>query len=306
MMTPSASRAHCLVGPAARCRPRGGQCRRTRIPGPLGRHRRAHSDVRLARGTRRRYRARQPPASLPAQGVAAPILGCAGGGDERPRRRAVAGLRADRTGPDGTHHRGAMHAVARSVRPPDRPGDGLVLRPPSWLPRRAVQRHGWEARRRQRPGTGGHRHRWPLELPGNDEAVTLSGLLAQFAAYLTGGQTTSPRPTTGQHRSCRPGSDPSLREPEEQMMRTSIPSQPHVIVVGGGIGGLSAAFALARQGLRVRVLERARSSARSERESRSPRTAPGSCTSTGCWTRRRSWVSCRRTWSCGTRSTLAS
>jgi 2-polyprenyl-6-methoxyphenol hydroxylase-like FAD-dependent oxidoreductase len=32
---------------------------------------------------------------------------------------------------------------------------------------------------------------------------------------------------------------------------------PDVIVVGGGIGGLSAAFALARQGLRVRVLERA-------------------------------------------------
>jgi 3-hydroxybenzoate 6-monooxygenase len=34
--------------------------------------------------------------------------------------------------------------------------------------------------------------------------------------------------------------------------------QPDVIVVGGGIGGLSAAFALARQDLRVRVLERAR------------------------------------------------
>jgi 3-hydroxybenzoate 6-monooxygenase len=34
--------------------------------------------------------------------------------------------------------------------------------------------------------------------------------------------------------------------------------EPDVIVVGGGIGGLSAAFALARQGLRVRVLERAR------------------------------------------------
>jgi 2-polyprenyl-6-methoxyphenol hydroxylase-like FAD-dependent oxidoreductase len=32
---------------------------------------------------------------------------------------------------------------------------------------------------------------------------------------------------------------------------------PDVIVVGGGIGGLSAAFALARQDLRVRVLERA-------------------------------------------------
>jgi 3-hydroxybenzoate 6-monooxygenase len=33
--------------------------------------------------------------------------------------------------------------------------------------------------------------------------------------------------------------------------------QPDVVVVGGGIGGLSAAFALTRQGVRVRVLERA-------------------------------------------------
>jgi len=31
---------------------------------------------------------------------------------------------------------------------------------------------------------------------------------------------------------------------------------PDVIVVGGGIGGLSAALNLTRQGLRVRVLER--------------------------------------------------
>ncbi|MFF8576161.1 FAD-dependent oxidoreductase [Streptomyces sp. NPDC015408] len=35
------------------------------------------------------------------------------------------------------------------------------------------------------------------------------------------------------------------------------PGTPDVIVVGGGIGGLSTAFALTRQGLRVRVLERA-------------------------------------------------
>jgi 3-hydroxybenzoate 6-monooxygenase len=34
------------------------------------------------------------------------------------------------------------------------------------------------------------------------------------------------------------------------------PAAPDVIVVGGGIGGLSAAFALARKGLSVRVLER--------------------------------------------------
>jgi 3-hydroxybenzoate 6-monooxygenase len=36
------------------------------------------------------------------------------------------------------------------------------------------------------------------------------------------------------------------------------PTKPDVIVVGGGLGGLSAAFALTRQGLRVRVLERAK------------------------------------------------
>jgi salicylate hydroxylase len=40
------------------------------------------------------------------------------------------------------------------------------------------------------------------------------------------------------------------------MMNTSC-AEPDVIVVGGGIGGLSAAFALSRQRLRVRVLERA-------------------------------------------------
>jgi 3-hydroxybenzoate 6-monooxygenase len=39
-------------------------------------------------------------------------------------------------------------------------------------------------------------------------------------------------------------------------MRLPITSRPDVIVVGGGIGGLSAAFALTRQGRRVRVLER--------------------------------------------------
>ena len=39
------------------------------------------------------------------------------------------------------------------------------------------------------------------------------------------------------------------------MMNTS--REPGVIVVGGGIGGLSAAVALSRSGLRVRVLERA-------------------------------------------------
>ena len=34
-------------------------------------------------------------------------------------------------------------------------------------------------------------------------------------------------------------------------------TRPDVIVVGGGIGGLSAAFALTRKGFQVRVLERA-------------------------------------------------
>ena len=34
------------------------------------------------------------------------------------------------------------------------------------------------------------------------------------------------------------------------------PQTPDVIIVGGGIGGLRAAFALTRKGLKVRVLER--------------------------------------------------
>jgi salicylate hydroxylase len=40
-------------------------------------------------------------------------------------------------------------------------------------------------------------------------------------------------------------------------MNEPLPGQPDVIIVGGGIGGLSAAFALSRKGLKVRVLERA-------------------------------------------------
>lgn len=38
---------------------------------------------------------------------------------------------------------------------------------------------------------------------------------------------------------------------------STFPTRPDAIVVGGGIGGLSAAFALAREGLAVRLLERA-------------------------------------------------
>jgi salicylate hydroxylase len=34
-------------------------------------------------------------------------------------------------------------------------------------------------------------------------------------------------------------------------------SKPDVIIVGGGIGGLAAAYALSREGLQVRLLERA-------------------------------------------------
>jgi 3-hydroxybenzoate 6-monooxygenase len=41
-------------------------------------------------------------------------------------------------------------------------------------------------------------------------------------------------------------------------VKAATSGEPDVIVVGGGIGGLSAAFALTRKGLRVRVLERAR------------------------------------------------
>ena len=48
-------------------------------------------------------------------------------------------------------------------------------------------------------------------------------------------------------------------EPELPRQHRSGPGvrRPDVIVVGGGIGGLSAAFALTRKGFQVRVLERA-------------------------------------------------
>lgn len=58
-----------------------------------------------------------------------------------------------------------------------------------------------------------------------------------------------------------------------------------VIVVGGGIGGLANAYALSRQGLKVRLLERSREFGRSGPACRSPRTAPGSSTSGACWRR---------------------
>ena len=41
-------------------------------------------------------------------------------------------------------------------------------------------------------------------------------------------------------------------------MSETTTTRPDVIVVGGGIGGLSAALALSRKGLRVRLLERAK------------------------------------------------
>ena len=73
--------------------------------------------------------------------------------------------------------------------------------------------------------------------------------------------------------------------------------QPDVIVVGGGIGGLSAAFALARKGLNVRVLERSASSARSAPASSSRRTAPASSTPTACSRRPKGSACCRGAWS---------
>ena len=73
--------------------------------------------------------------------------------------------------------------------------------------------------------------------------------------------------------------------------------RPDVIVVGGGIGGLSAAFALARKGLRVRVLER---SAELGEVSAGIQIAPN-CTrilnSYGCSTRPRRSACCRSAWS---------
>ena len=67
---------------------------------------------------------------------------------------------------------------------------------------------------------------------------------------------------------------------------TTPAGRPDVIIVGGGIGGLSAAYALSRKGLRVRAATSARrSSARSVPACRSRRTARASSTTTACSTR---------------------
>ena len=62
--------------------------------------------------------------------------------------------------------------------------------------------------------------------------------------------------------------------------------QADILVVGGGIGGLTAALALARDGHRVRVLEKAAQFAELEPACSSRPTPPGywpaSACSTGC------------------------
>nr|WP_246116001.1 hypothetical protein [Trebonia kvetii] len=68
-------------------------------------------------------------------------------------------------------------------------------------------------------------------------------------------------------------------------------------MVGGGIGGLSAAFALIRKGRTVASLNARRSSARSARACRSRRTAPGYSTPTACLTRPSGSACCRPPWS---------
>src|SRR5690606_34571816 len=69
----------------------------------------------------------------------------------------------------------------------------------------------------------------------------------------------SPPPTGAGCPNCRPGcSDGRTRGTEMSGGTVAEPPDPtDVVVVGGGIGGLSMALALRRTGLRVRVLEQA-------------------------------------------------
>src|SRR5690606_4094436 len=249
--------------PRPRDRPRRRQRGGTVQPGALGRHRRTHPHVRLARGARRRHRAGPRAARRRTHRVAADLGRGTGGRHGGPRRPPVAPGGGHRSGQDRARHRSALAARPGGVRARRRPGGrGVLPGPAGRLPRRPVRRHRRQARRRPRPGRdpagGGHRHhleaaRRRRTRPDRDRVARHRRLPRR-----TGRGTARRRRQACPHagRLALTSGPRTVRKPVMNPEPTPA-GRPDVLVVGGGIGGLGAAFALSRQGLRVRVLERA-------------------------------------------------
>src|SRR5690606_34482999 len=164
---------------------------------------------------------------------------------------------------DRPRHRSALAARPGGVRARRRPGGrGVLPAPAGRLPRRPVRRHRRQARRRPRPGRdpagGGHRHhleaaRRRRPRPDRDR-VARHRRLPRRTGRGTARRRRQARPHAG--RLALTSGPRTVRKPVMNPEPTPA-GRPDVLVVGGGIGGLGAAFALSRQGLRVRVLERA-------------------------------------------------
>ncbi len=170
-----------------------------------------------------------------------------------------------------------MHRIARDAQTRPGPRDRLV---------------GLHRLRRLR-----HRHGRRRDLVGRPRRPVRGALLAAVLGQVGGRRhrlrLRRARPVPVQRL-------PGLRGPQAQpRQHRSGPGvrQPDVIVVGGGIGGLSAAFALTRKGFRCGCSSGRPSSPRSAPASSSPPTAPASWATTASSTRPGGSACCRPAWS---------